>query len=130
MLSGCHNDVDVMKQYITEQGFNPSRMKVLMDDGQGEKPDKANILRAFDWLIADARPGDALFLHYSGHGKPSVCASVRGTPSSCTILDRVSHQCVPLCLRRMKTRPLSHSRKMCLLLRLSQEMIFCASPRA
>lgn len=32
------------------------------------QPTKANILRAMQWLVADAQPNDALFLHYSGHG--------------------------------------------------------------
>jgi hypothetical protein len=31
-----------------------------------QQPTKANIEAAMKWLIADARPGDALFLHYSG----------------------------------------------------------------
>jgi hypothetical protein len=26
------------------------------------------IMRACSWLVADAKPGDSLFFHYSGHG--------------------------------------------------------------
>lgn len=26
------------------------------------------MLESFRWLVQDARPGDSLFLHYSGHG--------------------------------------------------------------
>lgn len=35
VLSGCHNDVRVMKQFIVSQGFSdaPDRMRTLMDDG-------------------------------------------------------------------------------------------------
>ena len=99
VLSGCHNDVRVMKQFIVSQGFSdaPDRMRTLMDDGcvyvhvltrprdksecthactyvdvlahrSSEMPNKQNIEQAMLWLIADAQPGDALFLHYSGHG--------------------------------------------------------------
>jgi len=69
-LSGCHNDVRVMRQFIISQGFDssPERMRVLMDDGQNEQPTKANIEAAMKWLISDVQPGDALFLHFSGHG--------------------------------------------------------------
>eukprot|EP00281_Chroomonas_sp_CCMP1168_P019422 CAMPEP_0206232774 /NCGR_PEP_ID=MMETSP0047_2-20121206/11603_1 /ASSEMBLY_ACC=CAM_ASM_000192 /TAXON_ID=195065 /ORGANISM="Chroomonas mesostigmatica_cf, Strain CCMP1168" /LENGTH=389 /DNA_ID=CAMNT_0053656549 /DNA_START=150 /DNA_END=1316 /DNA_ORIENTATION=+ len=67
-LSGCHNDVKTMQQFIVRQGFSQQNMKVLMDDKKHEAPTKANILRAFQWLIQGAQPGDALFLHYSGHG--------------------------------------------------------------
>jgi len=68
-LRGCHNDVKMMKQFITDQGFSdsPEDMKILMDDGENEMPTRENIEAAMRWL-ADARPGDALFLQYSGHG--------------------------------------------------------------
>ena len=70
VLSGCHNDVRMMKQFITSQGFSdsPNDMKILMDDGANEMPTRENLEAAMDWLVAGARPGDALFLHYSGHG--------------------------------------------------------------
>jgi hypothetical protein len=32
------------------------------------------------WLVADARAGDSLFLHYSGHGGQTPD---RGTPVRC-----------------------------------------------
>ena len=70
VLSGCHNDVRMMKQFITSQGFSdsPEDMQILMDDGANEMPTRQNLEAAMRWLVADARPGDALFLHYSGHG--------------------------------------------------------------
>jgi len=74
-LTGCHNDVKVMKQYVTQNwGFSesPANMKVLMDDGRNQSPTKANILAAFRWLVSDVRPGDSLFIHYSGHGSQQV----------------------------------------------------------
>ncbi len=72
VLSGCHNDVKMMKQFITSQGFSnsPNDMKILMDDGapDSERPTRANLEAAMQWLMAGARPGDAFFVHYSGHG--------------------------------------------------------------
>lgn len=43
---------------------------MLTDDSTDprEIPDKANMLRAMEWLVKDARPDDSLFFHYSGHG--------------------------------------------------------------
>ena len=69
-LRGCHNDVRIMKQFVTSLGFSdsPNDMKILMDDGANEMPTRENIAAAMLWLVEDARPGDALFLHYSGHG--------------------------------------------------------------
>jgi len=67
-LRGCHNDVIMMRKYIEEQGFSPSNTRVLMDDGEHESPTLANILAAFAWITDNAKPGDALFVHYSGHG--------------------------------------------------------------
>lgn len=45
-------------------------MVILTDDQHNpiSQPTKANILKAMHWLVKDARPGDALFFHYSGHG--------------------------------------------------------------
>jgi len=43
---------------------------VLTDDQRDPRsiPTKANILKAMQWLVTDARPNDSLFFHYSGHG--------------------------------------------------------------
>lgn len=45
-------------------------MIILTDDQRDPimVPTKANIIRAMEWLVSSARPNDALFLHYSGHG--------------------------------------------------------------
>jgi len=70
VLSGCHNDVHMMKQFITSQGFSdsPNDMRILMDDGANQMPTRQNLEDAMRWLVTDARPGDAFFVHYSGHG--------------------------------------------------------------
>jgi hypothetical protein len=73
-LGGCINDVKNVRQFIVERyGFptSPDSMVILTDEGREDSahlPTKANILRWMKWLVEDARAGDSLFLHYSGHG--------------------------------------------------------------
>ena len=69
VLSGCHNDVKNMKQYIQKvHKFKPENIQLLLDDGERKNPTRANILQALKNMVAAAEPGDALFVHYSGHG--------------------------------------------------------------
>eukprot|EP01134_Creolimax_fragrantissima_P003123 CFRG3123T1 len=46
------------------------RRAVLVDDQQNSSfhPTRRNILNALGWLSGEAKPGDSLFFHYSGHG--------------------------------------------------------------
>jgi hypothetical protein len=69
-LKGCHNDVDRMHRCLVDRfGFDEDDIRVLSDKGRsGPQPTGANIRRAFARLVGDARPGDFLFFHYSGHG--------------------------------------------------------------
>eukprot|EP00339_Tiarina_fusa_P026820 CAMPEP_0117008776 /NCGR_PEP_ID=MMETSP0472-20121206/8161_1 /TAXON_ID=693140 ORGANISM="Tiarina fusus, Strain LIS" /NCGR_SAMPLE_ID=MMETSP0472 /ASSEMBLY_ACC=CAM_ASM_000603 /LENGTH=334 /DNA_ID=CAMNT_0004710893 /DNA_START=72 /DNA_END=1076 /DNA_ORIENTATION=+ len=68
-LSGCHNDVLNMKKYIMDvHGFEEENIVVLMDDGNHPEPTRDNMLDAYKKVIADSEAGDAIFLHYSGHG--------------------------------------------------------------
>lgn len=68
-LSGCHNDVLNMKEYLMDcHGFEEDDIVVLMDDGEHTRPTSENMMAAFQTLAAEAQPGDALFVHYSGHG--------------------------------------------------------------
>ena len=71
-LRGSHNDVKLVKKFITQMGFTdtPQTMKVLLDDGDKATgvPTKQNIIAAMKWLVQGAAPGDSLFMHYSGHG--------------------------------------------------------------
>jgi len=69
-LRGCINDVNNIKQFVTQHfGFTADSMMTLTDDNQGDgMPTKANMIRAFQWLVKGAQSGDSLFLHYSGHG--------------------------------------------------------------
>mmetsp|Transcript_33440 Transcript_33440/g.86914 ORF Transcript_33440/g.86914 Transcript_33440/m.86914 type:complete len:234 (-) Transcript_33440:886-1587(-) len=65
-LRGCVNDVKAMMQYLQQNGFN--NIKVLHDGGGAELPTRANIMAGARWLVQDAKIGDALFFHFSGHG--------------------------------------------------------------
>eukprot|EP00929_Paragymnodinium_shiwhaense_P091573 TRINITY_DN51494_c0_g2_i1.p1 TRINITY_DN51494_c0_g2~~TRINITY_DN51494_c0_g2_i1.p1 ORF type:complete len:342 (-),score=60.84 TRINITY_DN51494_c0_g2_i1:364-1389(-) len=67
-LSGCHNDVHTMREFLISEGFSEDNMWVLMDDGEHDNPTHSNISDAMDWLVEGAAAGDALFFHYSGHG--------------------------------------------------------------
>lgn len=49
-------------------GFNEENITVLMDDGEHESPTKDNMINAYNKVVAESGPGDAIFLHYSGHG--------------------------------------------------------------
>lgn len=70
-LRGCINDVRNMQQFLVQAGgYRPDDMVVLTDDSTNQMniPTKYNMLRAMEWLVSDAQPGDCLFFHYSGHG--------------------------------------------------------------
>lgn len=64
-LQGCVNDVtnirDVLLKYF---GFSVKGIRVLVD---GRATKKA-ILDRLDWLVKDAKAGDRLLFHFSGHG--------------------------------------------------------------
>jgi len=68
-LSGCHNDVLNMKEYIMDvHGFDEDNITVLMDDGEHKEPTRSNILASYKQLVEDSEDGDVVFCHYSGHG--------------------------------------------------------------
>jgi len=68
-LSGCHNDVKNMKEYLMNvHGFEERNMTILMDDGRHMNPTRANIMQAYRDLVRSSSPGDTVFIHYSGHG--------------------------------------------------------------
>lgn len=68
-LSGCHNDVKNMKEYLMNvHGFEERNITVLMDDGYHREPTRSNITYAYRDLVSTSRSGDTVFTHYSGHG--------------------------------------------------------------
>lgn len=64
-LNGCINDVNTIKDRISQQGFQNIQM---LTDLTSEKPTRENILREFTALLSSAQEGDLLFFSYSGHG--------------------------------------------------------------
>ncbi|CCD13973.1 unnamed protein product [Trypanosoma congolense IL3000] len=71
-LSGCCNDVRQILATLQKKRFPINEAVILVDEdnfpGRTDQPTRANIVRYLAWLVKDARPGDVLFLHYSGHG--------------------------------------------------------------
>jgi hypothetical protein len=53
-------------------------MVILTDDQSNPtmQPTRSNIIRAMGWLVSNAQPNDALFLHYSGRSHPFVTECV------------------------------------------------------
>lgn len=70
-LRGCINDVKNMSRFLNERyGYSYDDMVILTDDQRENAriPTRANIIRAMQWLVKDARPNDSYFFHMSGHG--------------------------------------------------------------
>jgi len=62
-LSYCHKDALDMYNLLVSKGWNPSHIKLLLN----ESATCANIVAGIQWLTANAVRGMALF-YYSGHG--------------------------------------------------------------
>eukprot|EP00253_Pinus_taeda_P035708 PITA_35708 len=69
-LHGCVNDVMRMQNILSHRfGFAKENINLLIDtDKSYTKPTGENIIRALVKMIEQAKPGDVLFFHYSGHG--------------------------------------------------------------
>lgn len=69
-LNGCVNDVLLQKHLLIHRfGFNPKDIKILTD----EQATRQNILTTFEeHLINQAKPGDAVVFHFSGHGSQVI----------------------------------------------------------
>ncbi len=65
-LQGCETDVELQEQLLIHRfGFNPNDITVLTN----EKATRQGILTAFEeHLIKQAKPGDVVVYHFSGHG--------------------------------------------------------------
>ncbi|KAJ3335236.1 hypothetical protein HDU93_006088 [Gonapodya sp. JEL0774] len=90
-LRGCINDVTNVSKYLSSvAGYNPANMVILTDDhgAQDAKfmPTNKNIRASFQWLLRDARAGDHLFLHYSGHGSQEIDTDGRASGKDDTIV--------------------------------------------
>lgn len=69
-LKGCVNDVHRMYKCLVDRyGFAEEDITVLIDtDKSYNQPTGKNIRHALSELVKPAKPGDVLFVHYSGHG--------------------------------------------------------------
>lgn len=71
-LNGCWNDTHNLANFIQHHaGYHPDDMVILTDepsDNPRTYPTRENMVNAMHWLVSDARPGDALFFQFSGHG--------------------------------------------------------------
>lgn len=68
-LRGCINDVKNLHNLLTRQyGWDQRSIRTLTDDNRDRMPTRENITNNLRWLAQDARPGDVLFLSFSGHG--------------------------------------------------------------
>jgi len=66
-LRGCINDINNMQQFL-KNGRNCSNFSKLSDDNPDTMPTKSNIIAGLQNLVKDAKPGDELWFHFSGHG--------------------------------------------------------------
>lgn len=68
-LSGCLTDIELQKYLLIYRfGFHPDNI-LEVSDNAALKPTRSNILQAFEnHLINQAKPGDVVVFHYSGHG--------------------------------------------------------------
>ncbi len=76
-LRGCLTDVEMQYELLVHRfGFHPDDIKIISDPLNGilrdrimATPTRENILGAFeDHLIGQAKAGDVVVFHYSGHG--------------------------------------------------------------
>ncbi|KIM78342.1 hypothetical protein PILCRDRAFT_824554 [Piloderma croceum F 1598] len=70
-LHGCIDDAhDISNFLIRKYHYKPEDVLVLTDDlhDERQRPTRANMINAMQWLIKDAKRHDSLFFHYSGHG--------------------------------------------------------------
>ncbi len=70
-LKGCVTDVALQEELLIHRfGFNSNDIiKLTSDESLNKQPTRNNILTAFEeHLIKQAKPGDVVVFHFSGHG--------------------------------------------------------------
>ncbi|NET57675.1 MAG: DUF4384 domain-containing protein [Symploca sp. SIO2E6] len=94
-LRGCLTDVDLQRELLVNRfGFNPKDILLVTDEAE-IKPTRQNILDAFEnHLIKQAKPGDVVVFHFSGHGSrvidPDPLPGSNGLNGTMVPLDRKS----------------------------------------
>ncbi|EJD51108.1 peptidase C14 [Auricularia subglabra TFB-10046 SS5] len=68
-LCESHKDVKRVQNLImTKYRYPASSITLLLDDGVHKSPTRANMIDEMKKLVQDAKTGDRLFFHFSGHG--------------------------------------------------------------
>jgi hypothetical protein len=59
---------------VERYGYKREDMVILTDDQSNPAmiPTRENMIRAMGWLVSNAQPNDALFLHYSGESNAFI----------------------------------------------------------
>jgi Caspase domain len=74
-LKAPANDVRLMRTVLRQRGFDDANIETLADGVDGAiAPTRAAILDALARTAQRARPGDTVYLHFSGHGSLQVVA--------------------------------------------------------
>jgi hypothetical protein len=82
-LKAPANDVRLMREVLLRRGFDAARIEVLADGVSGARPPtREAIIAALERLAAQAREGDTVLLHYSGHGSLQPVARTQGASPS------------------------------------------------
>ncbi|TYH68069.1 hypothetical protein ES332_D06G232600v1 [Gossypium tomentosum] len=69
-LKGCINDVHAMRDVILKRfNFDPQHVELITDEpGSPKKTTRANIMAGLEEMVKEAKEGDVLLFHFSGHG--------------------------------------------------------------
>ncbi len=74
-LKGCINDIsNIRNELLQNHGFKPENI-TFMADNVDLQPTRANMITEMKKIIAATKPGDEVFLHYSGHGMNLDCSN-------------------------------------------------------
>ena len=108
-LEGCIPDTKTIQRLLTtKMGVAQENIKLLTDDKPDAMPTKANILKAIDWLVGDAKPGDCLFMHYSGYALAFFSALARFLIRLFCFTATARRRLMPMAMRATaRMRPLS-----------------------
>lgn len=73
-LQGCVTDVNLQQELLIHRfGFSKNDILRLTSDSSDQQPTRSNILTAFEeHLIKQAKPGDVVIFHFSGHGSQLI----------------------------------------------------------
>lgn len=68
-LPGARNDILRMHEILLGRGFSGNRIRMLADGVPGaEVPTRKNILAGLSQTALQVKPGDFVYIHFSGHG--------------------------------------------------------------